>query len=689
MSKSGKRRGKFGVLTGHTTLRVRFTLVIVAVILGVAATLDAYFLRQMNQDADRELRARAVSLATNLAYNAEYGAYVANSTMLRRSAEGLAREPDVEYVRIEDRHGQTLTDLGDFESESAPEPLSPTAMSDYDAARLVEYVNLGGVHILEASVPILLRPDSAMEEDPFLSGNSRSSGPQWIGSVRVGISREPSFLRLARLQRTVILITLFISVLGVAIAVLFVRRIVGPIKSLLHGTQRIAQGDLLHRVNIEDCDEVGELADSFNSMTSDLLRARTELEAYSISLESKVKERTRKLEDAQSRLLQSEKLSAIGKLVAGVAHELNNPLTGILGYAQLLQRQSSGGENAKALERICNEALRSKRIVQNLLTFARRQRTAKTPTDINKILERTLELRSYQMSLDNIEVVIDLQPHLPLLQADFHQLQQVFLNIIINSHQAMKGSKKKGRLTVRSQKREGHVCVDIEDNGPGIPASLRERIFDPFFTTKEVGGGTGLGLSICYGIVEEHGGRIAVESETGTGVGAHFTIELPFASEPPEAEARDKGEKAGPATAAASGALAVGEALRVLIVDDEPSVLDVLVQALNQEGFVVEQAQNGSEALKLIVKHKPDLIISDMRMPVMDGKELYERVGALDPALAGRMLFITGDTVSKDSRSFLERCGNCCLEKPFELSELIVLLRESAAQIRRTRVLVR
>ncbi len=672
----------------RVTLGLRFTLVIVATIVGVAATLGGYFINQQRRTADEVLRSRAASLATSLAYNSEYGAFVGNREILRRYAQGVMREPDAEYILIEGRGG-TLATLGHFDHLGRRGAEGQPAEGDPASPRVTEYTDHRGVHLVEAAAPILLRSGSELEEESFLTGPTPAPGSQRIGTVSVGLSGESSRQKVRMLQQMALLITSAITVLGMAVAILFVRRIVGPIKSLLLGTQRIAKGDLAHRVEIDSNDEIGELAESFNGMTGDLGRARSELEAYSSELGNKVRERTRKLEEAQSRLVQSEKLSAIGQLVAGVAHELNNPLTGVLGYAQLLLRREKDPDGRRALERIDSEATRCKKIVQNLLTFARKQKTAKTLIDLNTALERALELRAYQMRLDNIEVVTELQRDLPQTMADFHQMQQAFLNIIVNAHQAMGEVEHRGRLVLRSRAAGDRIVVELEDNGPGIPAALRERIFDPFFTTKEVGVGTGLGLSICYGIMEEHGGRITVASEPGQWT--RFTVELPIVGTAGKAEAASAQGRApaglppGPAPVAGPRRQ---DTLRVLIVDDEPSVVEILYQALGPEGFQIDTAASGSAALSKIVKHKFDLIITDLRMPGMGGAELYQRVKDLDPLLAGRMMFTTGDTVSPETQLFLERTGSVCIEKPFTLEQVRDVVLKHADTLRRSRVVV-
>ena len=238
------------------------------------------------------------------------------------------------------------------------------------------------------------------------------------------------------------------------------------------------------------------------------------------------------LQNAQDQLIQFAKLASLGELVAGVAHELNNPLTAIWGMAQLLMRRSPSDEVRGDLAIIEAEADRSVKIVKNLLSFARRHRPEKRPASINEALQTTLELRSYELKINNINLVTDLQEDLPQTWFDFNQLQQVFLNITINVEQAMSDAHGKGSLTIRTHKVGQSIHVTFADDGPGIPHDIQERIFDPFFTTKEVGKGTGLGLSLCYGIVQEHGGTIVVASEPD--LGATFTIQIPVASVEPE-----------------------------------------------------------------------------------------------------------------------------------------------------------
>jgi signal transduction histidine kinase/ActR/RegA family two-component response regulator len=644
----------------RATLRLRFTLVIVATIAGVAAMLGSYFLHQQRAQAEEVLKARALSLATNLAYNSEYAAFVGNLEMLRRYAEGILREPDVRYVWIEDAEARRLIQVGRLEQDASM--VRESEPEEEDASRLRHYEAPSGGRILEVSTPILLHSADVVEEDLLPAGAASATLDRWIGTVHVGLSEDSSRRQVRALQHTALLLTAAISLVGVGAAVLFVRRIVGPLRSLLHGTQRIAAGELWHRVSVLPGDEIGELAESFNRMAEDLGKARSALEAHSSELENKVSERTRKLEEARSRLVQSEKLSAIGQLVAGVAHELNNPLTGVLGYAQLLMRRATDPDLSRSLEKIGSEAFRCKKIVQNLLTFARKQKPAKTLIDVNQALERALDLRSYQMRLDNVEIVTEFHPRLPRTMADFHQLQQAFLNIIVNAHQAMAEVKRRGRLTLRTSEENGRIVLEIADNGPGIPAGLREKVFDPFFTTKDVGVGTGLGLSICYGIVQEHGGQIEVESELGEGT--RIIIELPIVTEP---TAAIQNVRTPPA---ASAAVPSGASLLALIVEDEPTIVDLLHHMLAEEGFQIEHAVNGSAALGKILKKKYDLILTDLKMPGMGGAELYSRVRDVDPLQACRMVFMTGDTVSAETRSFLESTGSLWVEKPFDFDEL-------------------
>jgi two-component system NtrC family sensor kinase len=229
----------------------------------------------------------------------------------------------------------------------------------------------------------------------------------------------------------------------------------------------------------------------------------------------------------EEQIQQAGRLAAVGELAAGVAHELNNPLAAILGYAQLLTKSNDLNEvTRKDLNAVYSEAQRAAKITQNLLTFARKHNPERQLVSINEAIKKTLELRDHQMSVNNIELSVQLQPDLPTTMADFYQMQQVFMNIIINAEQAMIEAHGRGRLLVKTRAVDGVIQITLIDNGPGIPKENLNRIFDPFFTTKEVGKGTGLGLSMCYGIIQAHGGRMYARSEPGKG--ATFVVEIPI-----------------------------------------------------------------------------------------------------------------------------------------------------------------
>jgi signal transduction histidine kinase len=238
------------------------------------------------------------------------------------------------------------------------------------------------------------------------------------------------------------------------------------------------------------------------------------------------KQAEEKEKQLQQELYLAQRLASVGELAAGVAHEINNPLTGVLGFSQRLMRKSTDEGFKRDLEIIHGEARRAADVVQNLLTFARRRQPRKEKANINDILQRTLELRAYTMQTSNIEVTTALAPSLPAVMVDFPQIQEVFLNILLNAEQAMSEANGRGKLVIKTRRLKDYVRVSFADDGPGISPQNLDKVFDPFFTTRADRGGTGLGLSACHGIVSEHGGRIYARSKPGEG--ATFIVELPL-----------------------------------------------------------------------------------------------------------------------------------------------------------------
>ena len=371
----------------------------------------------------------------------------------------------------------------------------------------------------------------------------------------------------------------------------------------------------------------------------------------------------------EQQLRQSEKLSALGHMISGIAHELNNPLAVIKGYLELILSHHNLPEQTRAdLTKVAHESNRAAKLVRNFLAFAREQPAHRASVDFNELIRRVAELRKFDLLVAGVEVQFHLAPDLPRTEADPDQIQQLVVNLMNNSMQAIAPLGRPGIIRLVTQLKDGLIQLAVEDNGPGVPKELESKIFEPFFTTKDVGTGTGLGLSIAHSIMTEHQGRIFYRTSPLGGAG--FVLEFPVTESKPspvlggdtEIFTREK-----PATRSA----------RILVLDDEKVLAEMLGEMLSHLGHSITLCHLPPQALDLIRSEKFDVILSDFRMPVLDGHQFHTEVSKIDPELAHRIIFLTGDVVNDETQSFLASIGNPHLSKPFQLDAV----RRAVAQV--------
>ena len=442
----------------------------------------------------------------------------------------------------------------------------------------------------------------------------------------------------------------------IAILLLLVRSITRPIEALVVAARAIGAGDLSHRTQATRTDELGELSAAFNEMAEHLDQNR------------------RQGAQLQSQLIQAEKLSAVGQLIAAVAHELNNPLAAVSGHVQLSQRDVAEERIKRRLGRAYENILRCRKVVDNLLFFVRKSGPERRKVDLNAAAQAALDLLEYRLIKSEDVLVVKEFAAVPLeIQGDFQQIVQVLVNLIGNACDAMDGIARypEGkRLTIRTGAGSGQAYIEIEDNGTGFDSVLRETIFLPFFTTKEAGRGTGLGLSISRQIAIEHGGGLVAESRPGSG--SVFRLNLPL---------RGKEEPAVETAAPDECAAVPGK--RVLVADDEEDVAELIASLLREDGDEAVVVHHGEEALALLDRERFDLVVSDVQMGRGSGVDLYEALAAKGALSAINILFVTGDVLNPKVLRFFHQTRSPYVAKPFDIHELKQAMRRMLGRPRR------
>lgn len=371
----------------------------------------------------------------------------------------------------------------------------------------------------------------------------------------------------------------------------------------------------------------------------------------------------------EQQLRQSEKLSAMGQMISGVAHELNNPLAVIRGYLELvLARQDLPANTRTDLEKVSQESERASKLVKNFLSFARERQPHRETVNVNEMINRVVELRKASLVKSRVEITLTLSDNVPLTSADPDQIQQILVVLINNALHAMSGVKGRKALGINTESRAGTILITVQDTGPGVPAQLEAKIFEPFFTTKKMGEGTGLGLSIAHSIMTEHNGKIYYRRENGPG--ACFVIELPIIAtiEKPitlslEAEKFPMKPQHMPRA-------------HILVLDDEKSIADLVSEMLNLIGHKTTVCYTAAEALEEIGRKDFDLIFSDVRMPGMDGPQFYTAAVSKNPELISRVIFLTGDTVSEETNRFFKIINAPNISKPFQMNDLYKVVNQ-------------
>lgn len=423
----------------------------------------------------------------------------------------------------------------------------------------------------------------------------------------------------------------------------------------------IVQDELLGVLNLNRV-TTSENFTAEDFQNASIFAAQVALAIQNAKLYSALQDAYRNLKQMQFDLVQSEKLASIGRLVAGVAHELNNPLTSVIGYSQMAQEIDDIDEIHRQLPIIHSQALRCSKIVKDLLFFARRQKVNSQAVDASVLLEDTLQGVSLELEKRKIKINKIYPSGSVLLYVDPHLLKQVFTNILSNAYQALEEIKTERLIEVKVELLSKKIRFSFKDNGPGISKEIIHKIFDPFYTTKEVGKGTGLGLSLSYGIIKEHDGTLTVDSCLGKET--IFTIELPLKSI----------EEIVPVAAERSqdSTLKIPSGTRILLVEDETAIRNLMMKTFEEQDCKLDTASDGEAALEKLKKHDYDLILCDYRMPKLDGIQLFKEIQKLKPEITDHFLFVTGSTqFMRGFNSFFQENHLDVLLKPFTRNELI------------------
>lgn len=528
-------------------LTIRFITAVTILITGTSAALGVYFAKTTQQTLLEQMLRRGETLSRNFAYNSTYAVLMEESpaitiSLFYRLFSGVMREKDVLYAGVFRKDGKVISQKNYADYNFAPEAQNQyidriKSTAQLNKQQFVTTYKDQTIPVYDISYPIF-----SEESTQDSAKTTEHDKENMIGFVRIGISLSPLQKELKAIRNVTILLTLIVVLASVTIMAIMIRYITKPINQLAQAARALANGD--EDVDLQSIqsqkrkDEIGELCNAFTRMLKEIGEYEGQIEEYSRTLEEKVEERTKKLKEIQEQLLQAEKLAAIGQLAAGVAHELNNPVGGILGYAQytkgmLGKNETIDGSKKENVEKyigfIEKESVRCKQIVNNLLNFSRTSQAEFCLFKINNIIEDTLLLARHQFHTSSIEVKTDLCQPSPEVEGSPNQIQQVLTNIIINAMQAMPEG---GQITITTNpqqqqagSKQAELEISIADNGCGIPEENLHKLFEPFFTTKETGKGTGLGLSVSYGIIKNHKGTISVKSKEGQGT--EFIVKLP------------------------------------------------------------------------------------------------------------------------------------------------------------------
>lgn len=612
---------------------------------------------------------------------------------------------DVQVVSAPVKIGEELYGyvyIGDFVRETAFQTLRPLIASD-----VILCVHAAGTspRVMAMTFPVMKDPDLSdlmsmpAGESPIRT-RLRSTGEDYLarrvemGGGVTGLffkSLSPVQASVRSAVTTALLIAMVFLIVSAVLVHFMSQSISRPILSLVENTKSFADGNLDVQAELGGPEELSRLAESFNRMARRIKDLVAREEMAKITLEERVKERTaellevnrllveahHELKEQTSKMVRYEKLAGIGTLAAGIAHELNNPLAVIMGNTQLLYETVLDPRIKSKIGTIQQHSRRCADIVKSMLRFANQEGPMRTPVNPNLLIDLALELTAIGHGSPGIDIVKRYDDRIPMTLMDESLMEQVVINIVTNAFDAIHRGRGHGTLIVSTGVSAGRLHLKFTDDGPGIPPEVAPKIFDPFFTTKDVGQGRGLGLSVAHGIVEQHGGRIFVE-RTGPR-GTTIAIDLPIVSTIPQLS--DEAHP-GPLFTQPEDRL---KGKCVLVVDDESDIRDIMTSYLEHQGCEVLPASSGEEALRAVESRAGiDILFVDIRMSGMDGIQLYQRLLEMSPDLAGRIVFVTGDTLSQDIRRFLEKTRSASIIKPFKMQDLLkvavdVLVRHAVA----------